>query len=51
MLVRVITVDKSCRSTLFLFYAVDFFVVLGVPGSRRIIESSANHSIVGNCLQ
>ena len=47
---RVVTVEKSCRSQLYLFQAVDFFVVVGVPDSGRVFKSWANQGSVGSCL-
>ena len=47
---RVVTVDKSCRSPLYLFQAVDFFIVVGVPDSGRVFKSWANHGSVYSCL-
>ena len=42
--------DKSCRSPLYLFQAVDFFIVVGVPDSGRVFKSWANHGSVCSCL-
>ena len=38
------------RSPLYLFQAVDFFIVVGVPDSGRVFKSWANHGSVCSCL-
>ena len=47
---QVVMVDKSCRLRLYLFQAVDFFIVVGVPDSGRVFKSWANHGSVCSCL-
>ena len=47
---RVVTVDKSCPSPLYLFQILDFFVVVGVSDSRKVFKSWANHGSIGSCL-